>query len=208
MKTKALLLAGLVSLAGAFASQAQTVYSVNAVGFVNVTVPTGFSLISNPLLNGDNTVATVLSGAPNGATIYKFNVGTGSYVSSTKSFGTWNNPLTVAPGEGFFLRNTGAPYTLTFTGEVAQGTLTTAISSGFQIVSSQVPVSGALVASLGFPSANGDVIYRFNSGTQSYTSHTYSFGSWSGNPSINVAEAFFSKKNATASWSRSFSVSN
>jgi hypothetical protein len=208
MKTKALLLAGLVSLAGVAASQAQTVYSVNAVGFVNVTVPTGFSLIANPLLNGDNTVATVLTGAPNGATIYKFNTGTGSYVSSTKSFGTWNNPLTIAPGEGFFLRNTGAPYTLTFTGEVAQGSLANPIVAGFQIVSSQVPVSGALVANLNFPSANGDVIYRFDSTSQTYTSHTYSFGSWGGNPQINVAEAFFSKKNGATSWSRTFSVSN
>jgi len=208
MKTKALLLAGLVTLAGVAASEAQTVYSVNAVGFVNVTVPTGFSLIANPLLNGDNLVATILTGAPNGATIYKFNTGTGSYVSSTKSFGTWNNPLSIAPGEGFFLRNTGAPYTLTFTGEVAQGSLSNPIAAGFQIVSSQVPVSGALSADLNFPAANGDVIYRFNPATQSYTSSTFSFGSWSGNPQIAVGEAFFSKKNGATTWSRTFSIAN
>lgn len=208
MKTKALLLAGLFSLAGAMASEAQTVYSVNAVGYVNVTVPTGFSLISNPLLNGNNKVSTVLANVPNGTIIYKFNAGTGSYVANS-FFLTWSNPdMVLAPGEGVFIRNTGASYTLTFTGEVAQGALSTALSSGFQIVSSQVPQSGQLDTVLGFPAANGDIVYRFNSATQTYQAYSYFLGWGGGAPVINVGESFFVKKASATSWSRSFTVSS
>jgi len=210
MKTKALLLAGLVTLAGVAASQAQTVYSVNAVGFVNVTVPTGFSLISNLLMNGGNTVSSVLGGVPNGTVIYKFNAGTGSFVANTFFLG-WSNPsMTLTPGEGIFINNTGSPYTLTFTGEVAQGALSTPLTAGFQIVSSQVPQAGQLDTVLGFPVANGDIVYKFNSGTQSYQAFTYFLGWGGGAPQIQVGESFFVNKAAggASSWSRTFSVSN
>jgi len=207
MKTKALLLAGLVTLAGVAASEAQTVYSINAVGFVNVTVPTGFSLIANPLLNGNNKISTVLAGVPNGTVVYKFNAGTASYVANS-FFITWSDPnMVVAPGEGLFIKNTGSSYTLTFTGEVAQGTLATPLSAGFQIVSSQVPQAGQLDTTLAFPIANGDIVYKFNSGTQSYQAFSYFLG-WGGTaPSIAVGESFFINKTSSGSWSRSFTVS-
>ena len=61
MKTKALILAGLVSLAGVVASQAQTVYSVNAVGYVNLSLQPGFAMICNPLQGADNKVSTLFT---------------------------------------------------------------------------------------------------------------------------------------------------
>ena len=77
MKTKALLAAGLMMAASAASSLAQTVYSVNAVGFVNVECPSGFSLIANPLVAADNRVVALFPNATSGTVIFKFNPATG-----------------------------------------------------------------------------------------------------------------------------------
>ena len=78
MKTKTLLLAAALAATGAVSGVAQTVYSVNAVGFVNLVIPPGFSINSNPLNAADNSVAALFPSVPVGSAIYKF-VG-GSFV--------------------------------------------------------------------------------------------------------------------------------
>ena len=49
------------------------VYSVNIVGYINLTLPKGFTLIANQL-NGspDNKLETVIPAPPENTTIYKF----------------------------------------------------------------------------------------------------------------------------------------
>jgi hypothetical protein len=64
---------------------AQAVYSVNAVGFVKVTVPAGFSMIANPLKAPTNTVGALFADAPDGTTVYKYD-GT-NYSVNGKDFG-------------------------------------------------------------------------------------------------------------------------
>ena len=56
MRTKTLLLGVAAALAvGLTASQAQTVYSQNVVGYINVTVPgSGFAEVANQLINGSD----------------------------------------------------------------------------------------------------------------------------------------------------------
>jgi len=207
MKTKALLLAGLVTLAGVAASEAQTVYSVNAVGFVNVNVPPGFSMIANPLLGADSKIPTLFAGVPNGTSIYKFNANTGNYVINNYFFG-WGDPnMTLSPGEGAFIFNPNASaMTITFTGEVMQGALSNPISAGFSILSSQVPQSGQLDTALGFPVSNGDSIYKYNNATGAYEISNYFFG-WNTPPVVNVGESFFAFKSSATTWNRAFSVS-
>lgn len=218
MKTKALLLAGLVSLAGIAASQAQTVYSVNAVGFVNVSVPTGFSLISNPLSSADMTVSALIPSAPNNTKIFKFNPSTGSYEISTyrTSLTAWTVPgMVLSPGEGAFIQNpTASAISLTFTGEVLQGgagnPLVVALPAGFSIASSKVPQTGQLDTVLGFPIGNNDKIYKFSNAANNWEIYTYRNGAWLGGnaPTIGVAESFFAQKASAATWSRQFSVTN
>jgi len=218
MKTKALLLAGLVSLAGIAASQAQTVYSVNAVGFVNLSVPAGFSMIANPLAGADSTVGTLLPSMPNNTKLYKFNPATGTYIinSYRTALGNWTDPtMTLAPGEGAFMQNvTGSPMTITFTGEVNQGAAasantTIALPAGFSIVSSKIPQAGQLDTVLGFPIAHNDKIYRYDNLSNSYIIYTYRNGNWLGlTPSVAVGESFFAQKVSATSWTRSFSVTN
>jgi len=208
MKTKTILAAGLLMAAAAAQSTAQTVYSVNAVGFVNVVIPPGFSLICNPLEAATNTVSALFPTAPIGSSIFKFDSATGSFVGANFLF-SWNVPnMTLAPGEGFFFRNGGGTtFTNTFVGNVKQGTLTTPLSAGFTLVASQVPQSGLVTTDLGLPIGIADSVFRFDNASNSYVSHNFLF-SWgpNGEPFINVGESFFVKKSAAANWTRNFTV--
>jgi len=210
MKTKALFTAGLLMAAGAVSSFAQTVYSVNAVGFVNVTFAPGFSLACNPLDSGTNTFASLFASVPNGTQVFKFDPIAGGFVGGTFTRGSWgaNGSITLNPGEGFFFKNPGATaVTNTFVGNVMQGTLTTPLVSGFTLVGSQVPQQGLVATDLGLPVANGDSVYKFDSVAQNYTLNQIVRGTWSPNePTIAVGEGFFVKKAAATSWTRTFSV--
>ena len=83
MRTKTLLLTAFVGALGFTAAQAQ-VYSVNAVGYVNKSIPAGFSIVANPLNNGENKVADVFGANPGALTVYRFgDAGSVSYTHLT-----------------------------------------------------------------------------------------------------------------------------
>lgn len=206
MRTKTLLATAAVAAAGAVTSMAQ-VFSVNAVGYINIDVPVGFSMIANQLVNSNNTVVGLFPNASDGTTVYKF-TGAGYDLSTYDAgFGEWSNPaLSLAPGEGAFIR-TLTPFKATFVGEVKTGDLSNPLPAGFSIRSSEVPQAGKLVADLKYTPADGDTIYQFANG--SYTPSTWDagFAEWSsGEPTIKVGEAFFVKKNAAGAWTRTFNV--
>lgn len=213
MKTKALLLAGLVSLAGASVSEAQTVYSVNSVGYINLTIPSGFSMIANQLFSSGSTIAELLPTPQIGTKIYKFNgVGYDIKTFAGAPINGWfpDGNATLLPGEGAFIFNPGAPFTLTFTGEVPTGNLSNPLVAGFSIRSSIVPQSGALSSALGLPVAVGDKVYKYNgTGYTIYTLAGAPINGWfPSEPSVNVGESFFVFKGATASWDRNFSIAS
>jgi hypothetical protein len=196
---------GVASL-GAFAQ----VYSVNAVGYINITLPAkSYSLVANQLNVGGNTIKEVLPAVQDGTVAFKYAQGAGFAVDGFE-FGEWANPnVKVAPGEGFFLQNNAAaPQTVTFVGEVPQGTLKTALAKGLNLISSQVPQAGKLVADLKFPAADGDVVYQWDTVGQKYKApNGYEFGEFAGgDPTIGVGEGFFVNKSAASSWDRTFAV--
>jgi hypothetical protein len=208
MRTQILLASAALAALGAFTASAQ-VYSVNAVGYVNVTVPaSGFALIANQLnATGGNAVSNVVSGVPDGTLVYLW-TGT-SFSISTFDFGEWDNGGQVlGPGGSAFVRNpTGTALNLTFVGEVPQGTLTTPLIAGFNLVSSQVPQAGTLQATLGYTPTEGDLVYRWNAATQGYSISTFDFGAWDpSEPNIAVGEGFWVRRSSAGSWSRTFSV--
>jgi hypothetical protein len=96
--------------------------------------------------------------------------------------------------------------TVTFVGDVKQGTLTTPITQGFSIVSSQVPQEGGMQTVLGFVPANGDTVYKWNPATQVYATLGYEFDEWSQEPVLGIAEAVFLNAVAAKSWDRTFTV--
>jgi hypothetical protein len=196
-----------LGVAGIIAASAQ-VYSVNVVGYINVDVPTGFSMIANQLDSGNNTVGSLMPSVPDNTTLFKFNPTTGAYVANTFEFGEWGDPtMTLNPGEGAFIQNlSGALFKALFVGEVKQGALSTPLVKGFQIVSSQVPQAGAVDSILGFVPEEGDTVYRFNNATGAYSAATYEFGEWVA-PVLNVGEAFFlDKQGDGTAWTRTFNV--
>jgi hypothetical protein len=219
MRTKTILLMAAVAAVGAGTSMAQ-VFSVNAVGYVNKTVPAnGFALISNPLKAATNSIAALFAGAPDGFKVYKYTPGTGykiyQYDELIGTFDPDASQANVLPGEGVFVQNPlSTPYTVTFVGEVPQGTLTTPLVAGFQIVSSQVPQAGN-VKDLGLQGAPGDKVYQFitNDPTPANNQKYYIsqfddlVGDWDpALKSLDVGEAVFLQKVAAGTWTRTFNV--
>ncbi len=220
MRTKTLFLAAAALAAGVAASVAQSnVYSLNVVGYVNVTVPAnGFVLVGNPLDTGSNVLDNILGTAPNNTTVvFDFDPTTGSYAKYTKRTTGWSGAAGVdfSPGKGFFIQNSSASATtLTFVGQVMQGTNSHAYPSGFSILNSQVPQAGLVQTDLGLPAQNNDQIYQFNASAGTYAQFTRRATGWpAGEPMLGtntlsgVAEAFFfNSKNGAGNWTRVFNV--
>jgi hypothetical protein len=231
MRTKTLLLTAAVLAAGLSASVAQSVYSVNAVGYVNVTVKPGYNLIANPLNGTNNQVGTVLpaGGLPDDTELLSWNSGLQDFNQAIfVAGGLWydqlGNPATdvLNPGRGFFLKSAaGGDLTVTFVGEVPQGGLTNVIGSNFGFYSSIVPQSAGL-SSMGFPGVVDMTYQTFNPLTQDYDqAFTYvgasvDYPSGWADPNFNpadptpaVAQGFLiSNPGAPQSWGRTFSVNN
>jgi hypothetical protein len=171
------------------------VFSVNAVGYVKVTVPAnGLALIANPLNQPNNDVNLILplkdDGSQDNSLIFRFDSSLGGRYRDAISWNTigpgmggfWSttdtgaNPLILNPGEGFFFQNLNAgSMDLTFVGEVLQGNLSNPIpaNGALSIRSSQVPQAAALgdpgvAGTLLFPATDGDTVYVFDPTIQMY----------------------------------------
>jgi hypothetical protein len=210
MRTKTLLLTAALCAAGIATSKAQ-VYSVNAVGYVNTPLVTGYNLISNPLDNkatDGNQIKNLFASLPGGSQIFKFNGTRYDLAEVDLLSGEVTGAaatMTVTPGEGVFVR-VEAPATVTFVGEVPTGNLSTPIPAGFSIKSSQVPQAGTATA-LAFPAGEGDQIFIFNEATQRYTTYGFNLGAWDTEPQIDVGEAFFvNNVSGAKNWTRTFNI--
>jgi hypothetical protein len=214
MRTKTILLLAAAAVAGITATNAQ-VFSVNAVGYVNKTVPAGgFALLSNPLNAPTNTISALFGGqVPEGFQVFLWNTNTHAFQFTSYSTDFGWDPLNVAdtelkPGQGVFVKNpTAAEVKVTFVGEVPQGNLTTTLVPGLQIVSSQVPQAGT-ATDLGYTAAQDDKIYQWNTAGQSYSFSQYdaTFGWDPALKPLEVGDAFFLSKTAGGSWTRTFNV--
>lgn len=206
MRTQLILTTAALGLASLGASA--QVYSVNAVGYINLSLPAGnkLVLVANQLNNGDNKLGTVIPSAAEGTLVYTYSQA-GGFATSGFEFGAWSANPTVAPGAGFFASSPSAA-TVTLVGEVPQGTLSTALANGLNLVASQVPQAGKLSTDLGYTAAEGDIVYQWDAAAQAYkAANGFEFGSWgAGEPQIAVGEGFFLSKNGAGSWSRTFSV--
>jgi hypothetical protein len=214
MRTKTLLLTAALSAAGIATSMAQAVYSVNAVGYVNTTLVPGFNLISNPLNNTEpngNQVQVLFASLPNNSAVYLWTGNGFTIASKDPDFG-WD-PADVAsrtlmPGQGAFVNiPAGAGnQTVTFVGEVPQGTLSTPLPVGFSIVSSQVPQEGT-AQELNYVPATGDALYFWTGNGYNAIGWDADFGEYTSPlPTLDVGEAFFVSRATAGSWNRTFSV--
>jgi hypothetical protein len=165
MRTKTMLLSALLGALGSVSVHAQNVYSLNTVGYINVTMAPGFNIVACPLISApdpitgtNNTIGTLFpdgSGQIKGATVWEFSPSTpGGYITDTAA--TKSNPntngwveggqITVLPGQAVWFDN---PFTtnltFTFVGQVSTGSnQPNPLYNGFNLVSSILPMSGDL----------------------------------------------------------------
>jgi hypothetical protein len=218
MKSKALFV--LFGLA-AFSREAPAqIFSVNAVGYVNTTVEPGFNLVGNPLLAEDNSLGALFKnfqgGVPDGLLVYKFVDGNFIAMSWSDIMGSFAPDDAAAeillPGDGVFVfLPGGSSRTLTFVGEVEQGTVCTDIPQGFSIKSSMIPQVIYLDSpGVDFPATNNDIVYLLNPITHSYEIFQYTLDQWFPSaPLIEVGQAFFLyHPSPPTTWCRTFSINN
>lgn len=216
MRTKTLLLTAALAAAGIASSMAQAVYSVNAVGYVNLSISKGFSIIANPLDNksNGNKLGGLIAGVPENTAIYRFingNFDISTYAKDDNGNLAWDKPdAVVAPGEGFFINNPSASaVTVTFVGDVPTGNLSNALKKGFNLKASQVPQSGQLDTVLKFPATDGDTVYRLVNGNYSISTFAPDDSgnlAWDTAPVPAVGEGFWVFTKADKSWTRNFLV--
>jgi len=202
---------------------AQAVFSVNAVGYVNKTIPAkGFALVSNPLNAATNSVNALFQPVPPGTQVFVYTPGKGFDVGTFDDLAGSFQPDSVGnakvnPGQGVFIKNNDSKdLTITFVGEVPQGHLVTPLVQGLQIVASQVPQAGT-PKDLGMPStlaggaSAGDQIYQFDASKQSYNVSTFDdlADAYAPDPKqMDVGDAIFLKRIAAGNWTRDFNVNS
>lgn len=210
MKTKVLLVGAALAVTAVTAS-AETIYSSNVVGYVNLDLVKGWNLVANPLDAGVNTLDTLMQGVPDASTVMKFANGAFTAASTyDEMFEAWEIDYSINPGEGFFI-NVPEPVTITFVGEVKAGNHSVELPAGWSMVASPTPVAGTLEQiGLGIPVVgDADTLMAWNPTAQSYSaanSFDEMFEAWEFEQTVGVGEAFFIKKQAASTWTRSFEI--
>jgi len=213
MRTKTLLVAAAALAAGLAPSMAQAVYSQNVVGYVNIPVPANTKILMANQLNGtNNTIGNLLPNpmVPAFSQLFKFNGGFSSYTMDDIDL-VWlpDGNATLNPGEGAFFISPQAT-TLTFVGEVRQGSLTNTLPAGIKVIrSSIVPQAGLVGTTLGLPGQAFDQLFTYNGGFTSYTFDDIDLVWLPSEPNIAVGQAFFYTKasgNTAVNWVRNFTV--
>src|SRR6266516_3490316 len=180
MRTKTLLLAAVLSAAGIASSFAQAVYSVNIVGYVNLTLSPGLNLITAQLKGTNQNVNTVIATTTptmaDNSLLFTWNAAGQTFnQSQIYSGGQWVDPatfnpssLTVNPGEAFFINNFGASaVTLTLVGEVPTFPVAVSVANGLGFYGDPAPVSQN-IATNGFPIGDNDLLFTWNVAGQTY----------------------------------------
>jgi hypothetical protein len=217
MRTKALL--GLAALAvGLSTSVAQNVYSLNVVGYVNVSLHNGqLSFLSLPVAPVDGnfniTNTIVLDSSQAFASLFHW-AGTAWDTAIPSWTGTaWDTPMVISNGTGFFIASQ-ADSTLTFVGQVPQGAIQYSIPVGLSTLANQVPVStnfpGAAVGGI------FDNMFTWDAVGQAWSSTIWSYngtawdsgaGSNPNGPLLNPGDAvFYLNANTAINFTQNFTV--
>jgi hypothetical protein len=221
MRTKVLLATAALT-AGAFVASAD-VYSVNTVGYINLTLTPGYKHVFKHLTNRNkNNKVFHTNGVVDSMQISTL---TGSGFDAADQyydgFGWYDadfNPSTriFEPGKGYMIFNPNAGnVTVTLVGDVPQGTWGTTIGSGNGLYGSIPPVVSGFSTN-GFPAVDSIQYSTFTgSPTPQYSSayqYYAGFGWYDGDfnpvdPAPSVGQGFLVfNPSAPATWTRSFTV--
>lgn len=211
MKTKTLLIAAAALAATIISSQAQ-VYS-GVVGYVNVSLPAGYSMVANQL-DADGTglnnsiYSCVGTNLPSNTQVLAWN-GAGFLSTKLLPSGKWSaNSATITnavnPGSGFFI-NVPVATNFTEVGIVIQGTNAYPIAAGYQVVSPSAPVAGGMDSTNNYvPTKNDQVLVWNGSG---FISHKYTGTIWTGGePTFTVGQAVFLNAAGNTNWTQILNI--
>jgi hypothetical protein len=213
MRTKTLLCAAALAAGIATTAVAQSnVYSLNVVGYYNVPAPLNTKiLIGNQLNTTNNTLAGIIPNPPPLSQFFKYNGGFAAYNFDDVDL-VWlpDGNVSLAPGEGGFFIS-AANTTITFVGEVRQGSLTNTLPIATKVIrTSIVPQAGRVTTDLGLPGEAFDQLFTFhNGGFTSYNFDDVDLVWLPTEPTNNVGDAFFYVKAAGGTqpnWIRNFTV--
>jgi hypothetical protein len=215
MRTKTILCAAALAAGLATSAVAQSnVYSLNVVGYYNVPVsPNQFYLVGNQLNTTNNTLAGIIPNPPPGSQFQVFaNGGFTAYTFDEFDL-AWvpNGNASLAPGQGGYFRSPVST-TVTFVGEVRQGSLTNTFIKGQNVVSASIVPQAGTPNSLGIPAEAGDQIQVYHNGFSAFTFDEFDLVWAPGDPNgpaLAVGDAFFYRKAPTATttnWVRNFTV--
>lgn len=196
----------------ALVDTAGSVYSGNVVGYVNLQLPWGMSLIANPFIQTNVTIRALFPTAPDGAQIMK--LVHGDYITSTYSVSRagWIGPQMDLPiGVGFFFINPSRdPFTQTFVGELWPGSLTNNLPAGISLEGALIPQAGSINTVQNIPGEPGDIIFFFaNQGEargQYMRSRFTSDSGWTPDLELGVGQGFWIQKRNAQDWVRVFSI--
>ena len=103
---------------------------------VQITIPSGFSMIGNPLDSANDHVAALFATLPEGSSIYRFN-GRG-YDVATRVDGAWEGDLFDVPvASGVFVFNPGPAFAHIFQGTVPS--FINQLAAGFHLLCAPYP---------------------------------------------------------------------
>jgi len=188
MRTKSLLATAAIVAVGALSLQAQSnVYSLNVVGYVNVTLRPGYNLITAQLGTASPTGAinvglTNITGLADGSILFGWNAGAQDFAQPANWVGTppdgpsWYNADytalstdTTPRGTSFFIKNESVGNaTLTMVGEVPQGANSRTVPALNSFLGDFVPVSQEIITN-GFPIADGSTVQTYDSVAGDYS---------------------------------------
>lgn len=221
MRTKVLL--GLAALAvGLSTSIAQNVYSLNVVGYYNVSVKgnAGLTLVANQLNNGTNGISQVIPTSALGAQVLTFvnnDYNVDVYDGTAWLDNNTGNPSTTVlpPGKGFFYSTAAgaAAGTVTFVGEVPQGAVNLTLPAALALVGTTTPQALELSSANGFPQVVGSQVLYFDNTINDYVVYVNDGTQWldnnTGNPvalTPAVGQGWFWQSLTAAAWNRNFTV--
>jgi hypothetical protein len=199
-----------VSAASITTALAQSnVYSLNVVGYYNISVGANAKvLLGNQLNTTNNTLAGIIPNPPPSSQFFKYNGGFTAYSFDDVDL-VWlpNGNASLAPGEAGFFRSP-INTTLTFVGEVLQGRLTNTIVPNVKaFICSMVPQAGRVTTDLGLPADPFNQVFTWDNINGGYSA--YSFDdvdlAWLPNePVVAVGQGFVYI--GQRSWIRNFTV--
>jgi hypothetical protein len=214
---KALACAAALAAGLATAVAQSNVYSLNVVGYYNVSLAeNGFYMIANQLNTTNNTLNGVIPTAADGTLLYKWINGAWNTASYLGFLGAWDNgDWSFNPGEAALIQDPGGTggQTFTFVGEVMQGpalTTTLNVNNQFTCFANMVPVAGT-PTSFALPGEDGDTLYYWDTASKAFLSANYLgfLGDWDSTPDLAVGEGFLYYKNSgtvNSTWVQSFTV--